>query len=60
MLIRRLCRKLSSKIHWPKASEFVDVILKKCKEHGGPVTDLKELHQMTSKFNEHETKKFLR
>ena len=58
MLIRRLCRKLGSKIHWPKASEFVAVILKKCKEHGGPVTDIREMNQITS--NEHEAKKFLR
>jgi len=43
-----------------RASEFVDVILKKCKDHGGPVTDIKKLNQMTSKFNERETKKFLR
>ena len=60
MLIKRLCRKLGSKIHWPKASEFVAVILKKCKEHGGPVTDIREMNQITSKFNERETKKFLR
>ena len=44
----------------PKASEFVDVILKKCKEHGGPVTETKKLNQMTSKFNECETRHFHR
>jgi len=60
MLIRRFCRKLGSKIHRPKVRDIADVILKKCKEHGGPVTDIRELNRMTSKFNEHETKKFLR
>ena len=43
-----------------KASEFVDIILKRCKEHGGPVTDAKELYQMLSKFSDRDTKKFLR
>jgi len=43
-----------------RASEFVDVILKKCKEYGGPVTNIKELNQMISKFDNRGTKKLLR
>ena len=43
-----------------KASEFVDIILKRYKEHGGSVTDVKELYQMLSNFSDHDTKKFLR
>ena len=34
--------------------------MKRCKEHCGPVTDVKELYQILSKFSDRDTKKFPR
>ena len=43
-----------------RANDFIDVILKKCKEHGGPVTSISELNQLCLKYNDNDIKKYLR
>ena len=43
-----------------RANDFVDVILKKCKEHSGRITSISELNQLCSKYNDTDIKKFLR
>ena len=37
-----------------QANDFIDVILKKCKEHGGPVTSISELNQLCLKYNDND------
>ena len=43
-----------------RANELVDWLLKKCKEHGGPNTTLKELNLFMKSTHKEDKKKFLR
>ncbi|CAL4100113.1 unnamed protein product [Meganyctiphanes norvegica] len=43
-----------------RANEFVDVVLKKCKEHGGPIMNVVELNEIISNYDAKNVKKFQR
>ena len=42
-----------------EANELVDWLLKKCKEHGGPITTLKEFSFLLKSTHKEDKKKFL-
>ena len=40
--------------------EYIDILLRKCKDHGGPITEIAELKHIVKKNTEPELKKILR
>ena len=43
-----------------QAKELVDLLLKRCKEHGGPITTVKELNLFFKPTHKEDKKTFLR
>ena len=41
-----------------QATKLIDLLLKKCKEHGGPITTLKELNLFLKSTHKKDKKKF--
>lgn len=43
-----------------RSNDFVDILFKKCKEHGGPVTSGQEVKDLVANYDSKELKQFLR
>ena len=55
-----LKEKLKESISKNNRDNFVDAILNKCKEHGGPITSLEDLNKLCEKHDAGSLKKMLR